>query len=101
MFMQVEISCDLLYTCINAGATVRCSTPVIARIITHDQFTDYLSDQPMAKHQIREGIWKKDSEITIVDALVKLANAHDLITHSLALSGVVLGPSQPNTMPMI
>jgi hypothetical protein len=31
----------------------------------------------MARYQIREGIWKKESEITIVEALVKLAGVTD------------------------
>lgn len=48
----------------------------------------YLAEQPLAKHQIREGIWKKESEITIVDALVKLANVHEIITASLHVSSV-------------
>lgn len=38
---------------------------------------------PLAKHQVREVIWKKESEITMVEALVKLTNVHDNIAASL------------------
>jgi len=64
-------------------ATVRCASRVTARIITHEQLVEYLMQQPLAKHQIREGIWKKESEITMVEALVKLANAQEVIAASL------------------
>ena len=67
--------------------TVRCATRVTARIITHEQLVEYLMQQPMAKHQIREGIWRKESEITMVEALVKLANVHDIIAASLESAG--------------
>lgn len=43
----------------------------------------YIMSQPMAKHQLREVIWKKESEITMVEALVKLGHVHDVITASL------------------
>lgn len=64
-------------------ATVRCSTKVTARIITHEQLAEFLLQQPMAKYQIREGIWKRESEVAIVEALVKLANVHEVIAASL------------------
>lgn len=70
-------------------ATVRCATKVTARIITHEQLVEFLMQQPMAKHQIREKIWKKESEITMVEALVKLANVHDIISASLEAVGLV------------
>lgn len=38
---------------------------------------------PMAKHQVREIIWKKESEITMVEALVKLANVFEIISASV------------------
>ena len=47
-------------------STVRCSTRVTARIVTHEQLVEYVLQQPLAKHQIREVIWKKESEITMV-----------------------------------
>jgi len=72
-------------------ATVRCATRVTARIITHEQLVEYLMQQPQAKHQIREGMWKKESEITMVEALVKLANVHDVISASLESLGGVPG----------
>ncbi len=44
---------------------------------------EYLMANPLAKHQVREVIWKKESEITMVEALVKLTNVHDNIAASL------------------
>lgn len=85
-----------------AGATVRCATRVTARIITHEQLVEYLMQQPMAKHQIREGIWKKESEITMVEALVKLANVHDTIAASLeghaeGAAAMAMAPMDPGS----
>lgn len=73
-------------------ATVRCATRVTARIITHEQLQEYLVQQPQARHQIREGIWKKESEITMVEALVKLSNVFDVIATSLENAGIAIGP---------
>ncbi|GLC35996.1 hypothetical protein PLESTB_000527500 [Pleodorina starrii] len=64
-------------------ASVRCVTKVHARLITHEQLVEYLIANPLAKHQVREVIWKKESEITMVEALVKLTNVQDVITASL------------------
>lgn len=64
-------------------ATVRCASKVVARVITHEQLVEYLMANPLAKHQVREVIWKKESEITMVEALVKLTNVHDNIAASL------------------
>ncbi|KAF5842526.1 hypothetical protein DUNSADRAFT_6770, partial [Dunaliella salina] len=64
-------------------ASVRCVTKVTVRIITHEQLVEYLIKQPMAKHQIRESIWKKECEITMVEALVKLASVHEALDASL------------------
>ncbi len=83
--------CVCVCVCVHAGATVRCNTAVTARIVTTDQLVAYLMEQPMAKHQIREGIWKKESEITIVDALVKLANAYDIINAPLQAAAAAAG----------
>lgn len=44
---------------------------------------EYLIANPLAKHQVREVIWKKESEVTMVEALVKLTNVQDVITASL------------------
>ncbi|KAJ9510752.1 hypothetical protein QJQ45_027611 [Haematococcus lacustris] len=77
-------------------ATVRCATRVTARVITHEQLVEYLAAQPLAKHQIREGIWKKESEIIMVEALVggagvKLANVADLVMSTLQTASGSLG----------
>ncbi|GIL72516.1 hypothetical protein Vretimale_4302 [Volvox reticuliferus] len=64
-------------------ASVRCATKVHTRLITHEQLVEYLIANPLAKHQVREVIWKKESEITMVEALVKLTNVQDVIAASL------------------
>ncbi|PNW77250.1 hypothetical protein CHLRE_10g428650v5 [Chlamydomonas reinhardtii] len=64
-------------------ATVRCATKVVTRVITHEQLVEYVMANPLAKHQVREVILKKESEITMVEALVKLTNVQDVITASL------------------
>ncbi|KXZ56467.1 hypothetical protein GPECTOR_1g418 [Gonium pectorale] len=64
-------------------ASVRCATKVHARLITHEQLVEFLIANPLAKHQLREVIWKKESEITMVEALVKLTNVQDIIAASL------------------
>lgn len=65
------------------SASLRCTTKVVVRLIIHEQLVEYLMANPMAKHQLREIIWKKESEITMVEALVKLANVHDVVAASL------------------
>ncbi|MEW5317105.1 MAG: hypothetical protein WDW38_008433 [Sanguina aurantia] len=62
------------------SATVRCASQVVVRIITHEQLVDFLLANLPAKHQIQEGIWKKQSEVMTVEALVKLAMLYNIIT---------------------
>lgn len=58
-------------------ATVRCATPVTARVILLDGLEKHLEQNPAAKVQIKETIMKRQAEINVVDALVKLAIARE------------------------
>jgi CRP-like cAMP-binding protein len=88
-------------------ATVRCSSQLVVRVILPDQLEDYLSQNPLARHQMRENILKKESEVTMVEALMKLANVHEVIVASLegqlqtppgvAMSPQALSPRTPNS----
>lgn len=58
------------------SATVRATTPMTVSIIGRDQLAAYLKQYPEAKHQLREIIWNRESELLMLEALHKLASVH-------------------------
>jgi hypothetical protein len=48
---------------------------------------DFVGKQPLLKFQLRELIWKKESEVTMVEALVKLGSVTDVVLASLETHG--------------
>lgn len=64
-------------------ATVRCRTDLTVRVVLKDQLFRLMSENTVVKLLIRESILSKESEITMVDSLVKLANSCPVIAASL------------------
>jgi len=57
-------------------ATVRAVSKTVAKVLSKDEVMMYLARHPETRQQLRELVWKRESESVTVEGLFQLGNVH-------------------------